>query len=224
MSSLLSSNHIISGLYKSSLLNRTPIQKFYHILNINSTPNNLQNCNGHNITNTFLHNNGWGKTNLLSQISLLSTDNTKKTSTKSQNKIAKSNVKPNVGVKKTDFKNGNDTFAYRQQQQLNQIKHQIQNQQQMQKPSPMPVSRYESVKSKGSTNTTNSINMSSVSTNRTVKNVGKSQIPPSSQTKYSSQKTFNSNHMYNQDIDGKTMFQQQIYNNTSFNNPREVIF
>jgi len=78
MSSLLSSNHIISGLYKSSLLNRTPIQKFYHILNINSTPNNLQNCNGHNITNTFLHNNGWGKTNLLSQISLLSTDNTKK--------------------------------------------------------------------------------------------------------------------------------------------------
>jgi len=223
MSSLLSSNLLIAGLYKSSVLNRTPFQKFYHILNLDNTQNHILNYNRHDIINTFQPNIKWGKSSVFSQISLLSSDNMKKNGTKNQNKTIKTNVKQNSNSKKTEFKNSNDTLSYRQQQQLNQIRHQIQNQQYMQKPTPIP--RYDNVKSKGSNNTVNSTYMSSLSTNKPTKSVtvGKSSVN-SSHSKYSSPKAYNSNYMYNQDIDGKTMFQQQIYNNTSFNNPREVIF
>jgi len=218
MFSSLSSNYLIPRLYKSNLLNRIPFQKFYHILNLDNTRNDLLNYNRHDFTNTFQSNIKWRKSNVFNQISLLSSDNVKKPGTKNQNKTIKPNVKSNGNSKKTEFKNGNDALSFRQQQQLNQIRHQIQNQQQMQKPTP----RYDNVKSKGSTNTASSTYMSSMSTNRPTKSVtvGKSSVT-SSQIKYSP-KSYNSNYMYNQDIDGKTMFQQQIYNNTSFNNPREI--
>jgi len=211
MSSLLSSNNLVNGLYKNNLLNNAQLKKFYHVLNFNnSKKNNLKFSCYDTISNALSYNKNGKLSNMLIQSSLLSSDESGKTNVKNQGKI---NAK-SPSMKKPDIKNGSDTLAHRQQQQLNQIRHQIQQQQYMQKPTP----RYDnSVKQK------NPLNMSSTSTNRPLKVTLPPPPPPPSPNRYTNNQNFNQNYMYDQDVDGKTMFQQQIYNNTSFNNPREVI-
>ncbi|ORX42121.1 ClpX, ATPase regulatory subunit [Piromyces finnis] len=201
MSSLLSHSSIVNGLYKNNLLNKTYFNKFYHVLNLKSS------CFD-NINNSLCLNTHGKLFSKLSQSSFLS--NNERGKTKNQNRV---NLKSSTSIKKNDLKNSTESMVYRQNQQLHQIRQQIQQQQHMQKPA---LARNEnSAKQK------NSINMSTVTPNRPMRSANVSSTLPNS-NRYSNQKSYNINHMYDQDIDGKTMFQQQIYNNTSFNNPREI--
>jgi len=212
MSSLLSSNNLINGLYKNNLLNKAQFNKFYHSLNLsNSKKNNSYSSCYDTISNALRFNKNGKLSSIMIQSSLLSSDETGKTSAKNQNKT---NSKSSTSMKKPDLKNSSDILAYRQQQQLNQIRHQIQQQQHMQKSTPP---RYDNIMKQR-----NTLNMSNTSPNRPLKVTLPPPPPPPSPNKYTSQKSCNPNYMYDQDVDGKTMFQQQIYNNTSFNNPREI--
>ncbi|ORX83784.1 ClpX, ATPase regulatory subunit [Anaeromyces robustus] len=217
MSLLLSSNNIIKGLYNNNLLKGIDFKKSYHILNIDLDSN--RSCGS--FKNYIQWKKKLSQINILTQFSPLSSNDSGKSSNKNSSKALKSNA-----VKKQEINsknsNNNDVFSFKQQQQLNQIRQVQQNRLQQQS-----QIKYDNLlKSKKITNAT--INMSTISTpNRTSKsiNIGKvsTASPSTAQNKTSSQKIINSNrYMYNQDVDGKTMFQQQIYNNTSFNNPREI--
>eukprot|EP00833_Pecoramyces_ruminatium_P002165 jgi/Orpsp1_1/1176197/evm.model.c7180000056734.2 len=215
MSSLLSSsNNLLGGLYKNNILNRVNVKKLYHIFNLN--PSSLNNYNAINNALQIKMKNWPYANNFIQSSSLTSTSDTGKTG-KNQNKSTKSNNTFSTTKKSQNHntKNGNDVFNFKQQQQFNQIKQQVQQhhiqQQQAQQ-------RYENT-SKAKRVVNNSINMSTISNTKSPKNlnIGRTTISASENLN----KTYNSNFMYNQDVDGKTMFQQQIYNNTSFNNPRE---
>jgi len=210
---LTSSNNILSSLYKNNIIKKVNVKKFYHILNFNTSINSINSTNNNLLQKvkkgTYIN-------SFIQSTSLSSIGDTGKTG-KNQNKTLKSTTSFSPTKKNQDIniKNGNDSINIRQQQQLNQIKQQVQQhhiQQQAQQ-------RYENA-SKTKRLINNPINMSPISNNKSSKNVtiGRTSISSSS----SSNKAYNTNFMYNQDVDGKTMFQQQIYNNTSFNNPREI--
>jgi len=211
MSSLLSSSNIINGLYKTNLLNKAQLNKFYHLLNLNNSKNNINFSCYDTIDNALNLKKNEKISSMLIQNSFLSSNETGKTNGKNQ---SRANIKSTASsMKKPDIKSNSDSLAFRQQQQLNQIRYQIQQQQLMQKSN---SSRPDNVMKQKSTS-----NMSIATPNRPLKQ-SSMPPPPPNPNKYTTQKLNNSNHMYDQDVDGKTMFQQQIYNNTSFNNPREI--
>jgi len=156
----------------------------------------------------------WPRASTIIQVSPLSSTKDPGRPGRNQNKSLKTNssTPSSSSVKKSqdlNIKNGSESCNSKYQQQLNQVKQQVQHHLQQ---------RNENIpKSKRLVN--NPLNMSTVSSSRTSKTltIGRSSISANPN------KIYNSNSfMYNQDVDGKTMFQQQIYNNTSFNNPREI--
>ncbi|ORY52781.1 ClpX, ATPase regulatory subunit [Neocallimastix californiae] len=226
MASLIfsSTNNLINRLYKNNILNRINVKELYHSFNINSLDVNYYKSINNAIQSNIKK---WTGTNSKNHISLYSNTSDSGKPGKIQKKSLKSNpsVPSQSTIKKTqDFnvKSSSDSFNSKYQQQLNQVKQQVYQyhlqQHKQQKQQQQQQQHYENIpKSKKLIN--NTLKMSTVSNNRTSKNItmGRSSMS------VNPNKIYNSNSfIYNQDVDGKTIFQQQIYNNTSFNNPREI--